>query len=207
MTIANAWSLISCSSAGSADRLNLRDGRLADRDESIRQAIGYRTELGIARRDHHQLESGPCPRPFRLHCRPHGLLGEAGQQGVDFAVIGRVEGCCEIGDVQFDHPVDRAAQQGRPGLVVEGRRAVRETWPVDRHADGSARGHRPRQAIRLRRRRGHAVVAGRWAFFSFHDRLAAISSKAAMVGNSMVASCGSGQLDSFAATILAARLT
>jgi cytochrome P450 len=39
------------------------------------------------------------------------------------------------------------------------------------------------------------------------DRLAAISSKAAMVGNSLVASWGSGQLDSLAATRLAARLT
>ncbi|MGY4652168.1 cytochrome P450 [Mycobacterium sp. URHB0021] len=39
------------------------------------------------------------------------------------------------------------------------------------------------------------------------DRLAAISSKAAMVGNSLVASWGSGQLDSFAATTPADRLT
>ena len=39
------------------------------------------------------------------------------------------------------------------------------------------------------------------------DRLAAISSKAAIVGNSLVASCGSGQLDSLAATMSAARLT
>ncbi len=42
---------------------------------------------------------------------------------------------------------------------------------------------------------------------SRQDRWAAISSKAAMVGNSIVASCGSGQLDSFAATMSAALLT
>jgi hypothetical protein len=40
-----------------------------------------------------------------------------------------------------------------------------------------------------------------------YDKCAAISSKAASVGNSMVASCGSGQLDSFAATMFADRLT
>jgi len=39
------------------------------------------------------------------------------------------------------------------------------------------------------------------------DNAAAISSKAAMVGNSLLASWGSGQLDSLAATRLAARLT
>ena len=42
---------------------------------------------------------------------------------------------------------------------------------------------------------------------SGHDSWAAISSNAATVGNSIVASCGRGQLDSFAATMFAALLT
>ena len=132
---------------------------------------------------------------------PHGLFGRR-QAGVDFAVAGRVEGRGEVGDVQLDHPVDRAAQQGRPCLVIEGRRSVRETRPpVDtemRHAAGPFFGQQLD--------RGVAEITSSLLDVALTHDNAAISSKAAIVGNSFVGSCGSGQLDSFAATMFAARL-
>ena len=44
-----------------ADWLDLGDGRFTDRDESSREAIEHRPQFSVARRDHHQLEAGPCP--------------------------------------------------------------------------------------------------------------------------------------------------
>ena len=54
------------------------------------------------------------------------------EQRVDLADTRRVQRFREIGDVEFDHPVDRAPEQSRSSLVVERRRAVREPgMPID----------------------------------------------------------------------------
>ena len=59
-----------------ADRLNLCDGRFADGDELIHQTVEYRTEVGIARGDHHELEPSSRSRTLRLDSCAHGLGGE-----------------------------------------------------------------------------------------------------------------------------------
>ena len=82
-----------------------------------------------------------------------------------------------------------------------------------RHRTGGVRGYRPRVECgekRLRVLCGCVECVGAVRHepnLLLHATLAAISSNAAIVENSLVASCGSGQLDSLAATRPAARLT
>jgi hypothetical protein len=117
MTRSTEWTRI----ARLVGRLYLCDGRLADRNELIGQVGEYSTQVGVASRDHHQLESCTRTRPFRFDGGPHCLLGQPGQQrlGGVFGHLDSVHRANEVIGVKLHHPLGDCAQQRRSGLVIE----------------------------------------------------------------------------------------